>query len=44
MSDETVWKRVSGLMVHREVKGRVDEIRRPDVEGAQLTLETHLKD
>ena len=42
MKDETVWARASELMADSKVSVRVEEIRIPAVEAAQLTLETHL--
>ena len=44
MKEETVWKRASELMFNGAVMGRVNDIRKPAVEAAQLTLETHLQD
>ena len=44
MKEETVWSNASVLMADNKVSARVDEIRKPIVESAQLTLEQHLKD
>ena len=44
MKNETVWARASELMAEGKVSVRVDEIRKPIVVEAQLTLEQHLKD
>jgi len=41
---ETVNKRASELMANGEVTGRVAELRKPVVERAQITLESHLDD
>lgn len=44
MKDATVYKRASELMANGEITGRVEELRKPVVERAQLTLEKHLAD
>jgi pyruvoyl-dependent arginine decarboxylase (PvlArgDC) len=40
----TVQKRASELMMSGAIAGRVEELRRPIAEKAQITLETHLRD
>ena len=42
--DESIWSKASELMAIGKVSSRVEEIRKPIVEKAQLTLEQRLKD
>jgi len=44
MKDEVIWVKASKLMAEDKVTVRVDEIRKPVVEEARLTLGQHLKD
>ncbi len=44
MKDESIWRKASELMENGKVTARIDEIRKPIVEEAQLTLKQHLKD
>ena len=44
MKPATVQKRASELMANGEVRGRVEEIRKPVVEAVQISLEQHLRD
>ena len=44
MKDESIWSKASELMAIGKVSSRVEEIRKPIVESAQLTLEQHLSD
>ena len=43
MKPETIQQAASRLMANSKVSARVDELRKPVVEAAQLTLEAHLK-
>ncbi len=42
MKDTTICKRASELMLNGEITGRIEKIRQPIVEKAQLTLDRHL--
>jgi phage terminase small subunit len=44
MADETINSKASILMTKGNIRARMEEIRTPAVEAAQLTLETHLRD
>lgn len=44
MKAETIHKRSHELMQRGDIKGRIDEIRGPIVEQAQISLKTHLDD
>lgn len=44
MKDETINSKAYLLMEKGYIRARVDEIRKPVVKAAQLTLETHLAD
>ena len=44
MKPETVQQAASRLMANSKVSARVDELRKPIAEKAQITLESHLKD
>jgi phage terminase small subunit len=44
MKPETIRKRASELAARGDVRGRIDELRAPIVEKAQITLESHLAD
>ena len=43
MKDETIAKRAHELLSNGKIAGRLDELRRPAVEAAQVTLEDHLR-
>ena len=43
MKDETIAKRAHELMANGKIAGRLDELRRPAVEAAQVTLADHLR-
>lgn len=42
MKSETINKRASELLQHGNITGRLDELRKPAVEAAQVTLASHL--
>lgn len=42
--DETIWANASRLMDNNKVIARIEELRTPVAEKAQLTLSQHLKD
>ena len=44
MKDETICSKASILMSQGNIRARIDTIREPAVEAAQVTLETHLQD
>jgi len=44
MLDTTIWSKASELMANGKVTARVQELRAPVIEGAQLTLKAHLDD
>jgi len=44
MKNESIWRKASELMNHGKVTARIDEIRKPVVEEARLTLGQHLND
>ena len=44
MKAETIRKRASELACNGDVKGRIEELRAPIAEKAQITLESHLRD
>lgn len=44
MKAETIRKRASELASHGDVRGRIEELRAPIAEKAQITLESHLAD
>lgn len=44
MAAETICSKASILMTKGNIRARVDEIRAPAVEAAQVTLEAHLQD
>ena len=43
MKDETIAKRAHELLANGKIAGRLDELRRPAVEAAQVTLADHLR-
>jgi phage terminase small subunit len=44
MKPETINKRASELLLSGEIAGRLQELRKPAIEKAQITLEQHLND
>jgi len=44
MLDTTIWSKASELMADGKVTARVQELRAPVIEDAQLTLKAHLSD
>jgi phage terminase small subunit len=44
MKSETVTKRASELLADGGIKGRIDELRKPAIEAAQITVERVLKE
>lgn len=44
MADATINRKASELLAHGLITARLEELRKPAAEAAQLTLETHMRD
>lgn len=44
MKEETVWRSAKEMLDHPKVAARIQELRAPAIEKAQVTLEQHLND